>query len=305
MKEIKNIALIGLGAIGASYAAKFSDQDPRCVKIIADQARVERLSKGIWVNNKLYNFNCVTPDQESEPADLVIIAVKFHQLEQAITDIRKHVGPDTLILSLLNGISSEEMIGRVYGMEKMLYAMCIAIDALKKGDQVRYSNFGQVHFGEVENRKFSSKVKAVKEVFDRYQIPYVIPENMMDTLWYKFMINVGINQCSAVLKAPYGIFLKVKEAGELMESAMMEVVALAQKQGIHLEREQINDFYQVLRTLGPENKTSMLQDVEAGRKTEVEMLGGSVCEMGKRYGVPTPVNEVLFKLIRTLEQQYR
>lgn len=304
MKKPEKIALIGLGAIGAAYAARIYDRDPHSIRIVADARRAGQIEKGITVNNKVYRFSCVSPQAESGPADLVLVAVKFHQLGQAIADIKKQVGPETVIASLMNGISSEEIIGRVYGMDKMLYAMCNGIDAVREADKVSYTSFGKVYFGEKSNTVLSERVRAVKELFERCGIPYVIPDNMPDTLWYKFMINVGINQCSAVLKAPYGVFLDVKEAGELMESAMLEVVTLAEKVGVRLEREQIAGFYPIIRTLSPQGKTSMLQDVEAKRKTEVEMLGGEVCELGKKYGVPTPVNETLFRQIRTIEQCY-
>lgn len=303
MKKIEKVSLIGLGAIGAAYAGKFYEKNPECLKIIADQKRMDRMKQGVVINDKTYHFHCVLPEEECEPADLLLIAVKFHHLEQAIQDIKNHVGPNTIILSLLNGISSEEIIGKVYGMDKMLYSMCMGIDALRENDKVSYSNLGKVYFGEKHNTSFSPKVKKVKEVFDEVGIEYIIPENMWDTLWWKFMINVGINQTSAVLKAPYGVFLSIKEAGELMESAMQEVIHISEKMGVRLKEEQIREFYDVIRKMSPHNKTSMLQDMEAHRKTEVEMFGGTVCELGKKYGVPTPINETLYRLIRVLEQK--
>ena len=116
------------------------------------------------------------------------------------------------------------------------------------------------------------------------------------------MANVGINQASAVLKAPYEIFQKVGEAYELMVLAMREVIAISKKVGIYLNEDDIVEFDKVLHTLSPDGKTSMLQDMEAGRKTEVEMFAGTVIELGRKNGVDTPVNEVLFQMIRTLEQ---
>lgn len=128
-----------------------------------------------------------------------------------------------------------------------------------------------------------------------------VPPDMIRTLWWKFMINVGINQVSAALEAPYGGFQQQGEARNLMESAMREVVALARASGVHLSDADIDDWYTILPTLSPLGKTSMLQDVEGGRKTEVEMFAGKVIEIGERYGVPTPVNRYLFEAIRTIE----
>lgn len=304
MKKLQNISLIGLGAIGAAYASKLYDIDPGCVKIITGRERLERYSKsGFVINDKNYNFKYVLPEEEWGPADLIMISVKYHNLGHAIEDVRNHVGPNTIILSLLNGISCEEIVGRRYGMDKMLYSVCAGTDTVRTGNNVRFSNFGKLQFGEKENKTISRNVEAVRELLDRANIPYVIPENMMYTLWWKFMVNAGLNQTSALLKAPYGVFLEVKEAYELMESAMKEVIALSNKVGINLNEDGIKEYMEMMKAMDTEGKCSMLQDIEAGRKTEVEMLGGTVCDLGRKLGVPTPVNETLFRAIQVIEKK--
>lgn len=118
------------------------------------------------------------------------------------------------------------------------------------------------------------------------------------------MMNVGINQVSAILRAPYGVFHNTKEAQELVKMASLEVLAIAEKKGIRLTEDDIAKHLEIFKTLTPDGKTSMLQDVEAGRKTEVEIFSEAVIEMGGELGVPTPVNEILFRMIRTIEQMY-
>lgn len=118
------------------------------------------------------------------------------------------------------------------------------------------------------------------------------------------MMNVGVNQVSALLRAPYSVFQKVGEARELMEMASREVILLSQRMGINLNEEDIKKYIEVLNTLKPEGKTSMLQDVEAGRKTEVESFAGTVSKLGREYGIATPVNDFLLRAIHTIEQTY-
>ena len=118
------------------------------------------------------------------------------------------------------------------------------------------------------------------------------------------MINVGINQTSAVLRQPFLAFQTSDEARNLMESSMREVISLSEKVKVNLTEEDINRFNEILMGMNPEGKTSMLQDVEAGRKTEVEMFAGKVISLGKQYNVPTPVNQRLFDLIREIEAKY-
>ncbi|WP_206919837.1 ketopantoate reductase family protein [Alicyclobacillus suci] len=302
MREIQNVSVIGLGAIGAAYASRLYDMNPKCVRVIADEERIARYrSRDMVVNGRAYAFDYVSPETEVHPADLVIIAVKYEGLAQALADIRRHVGPDTIILSLLNGISSEEMIAQAYGDKNLLYAICVAIDAVREGASVRFSGIGRICFGERDNTVYSAKVQRVKSLFERANIPYEIPTDMLRTLWWKFMINVGVNQASAVLRAPYGVFQAVPEAHELMVRGMQEVVALAEHVGVHLSQDDISGFDEILYAMSPDGKTSMLQDIEAGRKTEVDYMAGAVRRLGRQYGVATPVNDMFYLVIRAME----
>ncbi|HOJ78010.1 MAG TPA: ketopantoate reductase family protein [Bacillota bacterium] len=306
MKPIKRVYLSGLGAIGSIYAAQLHNYDPECLSVIVDRERLQRYQQNeITINGRAYQFNYILPDSPAEPADLIIIAVKQHHLSESIQAIRKFVGSETIILSLLNGITSEEIIGREYGMDKLLYSFVVGTDAVREGTVTTCSTLGKIVFGEAKNSEYSAKVVLVKDLFDRAAIPYQIPEDMLQQLWWKFMMNVGINQTSAILRAPYGVFQRITEARELMENAAREVLLIAQKAGINLTEADIRSFAGIINGLSPEGKTSMLQDVEAGRKTEVEIFAGTVVELGKQYGVATPINEVLLRMIRTIEQRYQ
>lgn len=302
MVQIKNISLIGLGAIGCAYGSQLLKRHEGTLRVIAEQERAKRYQeKGIFVNDEKYNFTYVNPSEIVEPADLIIVSVKANQLTQAIQDIKNHVGEQTIILSLLNGITSEEAIGNVYGMEKMLYSMCIAIDANRADNHTHFSNLGTIVFGEKENINYSKKVKVVKDLFDQTGITYEVPEDMLRSLWYKFMINVGINQCSAVLRGRYGVFQTIDEAKQLMETTMWEVIHVANKAGVGLTGDDITRWYDVLNQLNPTSRTSMLEDVELGRVTEVDTFAGVICELGKKYGVDTPVNQTLYSIIKANE----
>lgn len=303
MKKIRNVSVIGLGAIGAAYTSRLLDAGTATVQVIADKERIRRYEASeLLINGRRYTFRYITPEAETGPADLIIVAVKYEGLEQAIRDMKHHVGPHTIILSLLNGISSEEMIASAYGADNLLYAICVGIDAVRNGSSVHFSNIGKICFGEKVNTTFSPQVQLVKELFDDAGIPYEIPEHMLRTMWWKFMVNVGVNQTSAVLKAPYGVFQNIPEAKALMTQAMREVIALSEKAGVHLTHQDVDEFMKILHQLSPEGKTSMLQDIEAGRKTEVEYLAGKVRELGIKYGMPTPVNDMLYQMIRILEE---
>lgn len=303
MPPIETISIMGAGAMGAFYASKFSDMDENCISLMASGERYERLKKdGIVVNNKQYLLPVIKPDDRVPPADLVIVAVKNHHLQDAIQDMENRIGEKTVIISVMNGIDSEEQIGAVYGMDKVLYAVAVGIDALREGNAMTYTTQGKLFFGEARNTVLSERVKRIQSLFDRAGIVYETPDDMIRILWWKFMINVGINQTSAVMRAPYGVFQISKEAREVMDSAMREVIAIAEAAKIRISDDDIENWYSFLSQLSPDGKTSMLQDVEAKRKTEVEMFSGKMVELGKSYGVPTPVNQTLYRIIKVVER---
>jgi 2-dehydropantoate 2-reductase len=243
----------------------------------------------------------VTRPEDCEPADLIMVTVKHHQLDQALEDMKRAVGPGTVILSVMNGIDSEERIGAVYGMEKVLYGLALGIDAVRVGNSVSYTNQGRILFGERDNRQLSGRVLRIGEIFDRAGIVHQTPPDMIRSLWFKYMINVGANQVSALLGADYGTLRSSGQARELMDAAMREVIALARAVQVDLGEEDLGECYRIMGALDPAGKTSMLQDVEAGRQTEVEMLAGHVMELGERHGIPTPVNRRLFEDLKRME----
>jgi 2-dehydropantoate 2-reductase len=160
---------------------------------------------------------------------------------------------------------------------------------------------GKIWFGAPSNDPSDPRVLAVRDLLDRAGIPYQVPEDILREQWFKFMINVGVNQVSAILRAPYGAFGAVQEVADLTRRASLEVVAISAPEGISLAPADVDRMFPILAGLAPGGKSSMLQDVEAGRKTEVEIFADAVVALGRRHGIPTPVNEVLGRAIGALE----
>ena len=303
MSRVRSVAILGAGAIGAYYVERFSGVDEISTMVVARGERYERLKRlGLVVNGKAYAPHVVHADEASAPADLIVVALKHHHLPAGIHDVAQLVGEQTTIVSAMNGLDSEETIGSVYGAEKVLYGISVGIDAVRQGNRITYTAGGKLYYGEADNTEPSPRVRTVQAALDRAGIVYEVPADMIRILWWKFMVNVGMNPASAVLRAPYGTFQSSPDAQALMEALMREVLVLAGSAGVNLVEKDIDDWYAVLETLSPQGKTSMLQDVEAGRKTEVEMLAGKVVELGESYGIATPVNQTMLQIIRAMEQ---
>ena len=302
MHPINRVAILGAGAMGAYFASRFHQAEGFSTVLIARGERRRRLEDdGLVVNGENLHIPAVSPRETRATADLIIVALKHHHLAAAVPDLAPFVGADTTILSVMNGLVSEEIIGAAVGMEKMLYTVSVGIDAVRAGNRLTYTNPGRHLFGEADNTTASDRVVRVQGAFSRAGIAFETPKDMTRMLWWKFMVNVGMNQASAAMRAPYGAFQTRPEARDLMAALMREVIDLAAPAGVNLVEGDIADWCRVLTTLSPAGKTSMLQDIEAGRKTEVEIFGGTVVALGERYRIPTPVNRTLLQIIRVLE----
>lgn len=304
--EIKTVSIVGLGALGTMYAKYFCDKLPQNeVRIIASQERINKYKKnGIYCNGQRCDFNYILPESHEKPSDLLIFCVKFNQLQQAIEDVRNQVGEDTIILSTLNGISSEEIIGKTFGMEKVLYCVAQGMDAVKIENKLNYKNMGMLCFGEKNNKVWSDKVTSVTEFFDAINFNYEVPEDMEQKMWGKFMLNTGVNQAVAVFSTNYGGIQVEGEPRNVMIAAMREVISISQKAGINLDESDLMYWLDVLSKLNPLGMPSMRQDMAACRKTEVELFSGTAIALGKQYNVPTPTNEWLYQKVQEMEKNF-
>ena len=304
MKDIKKVTLIGLGAMGVFFAPRISEKLGADFRILADGTRKERLErKGVTVNTINYRFPIITPDVEGDPADLVIIAVKGYDLEQAIRDIKNQVGKDTIILSVLNGVESEKQIAAVYGSEHLLYSYMRISIVMKDGKTEFDPRKGLIHFGDLKNdpKHYSGNVLAVKSLFDLCGIDYKIDADMLKGIWFKFMCNVAENMTCAMFGVPFGAFQKNDDANFFRHKAMWEVIRIANKLVIDIGQNEIDRQEHTLGRLPYENKPSTLQDLEAGKRTEVDMFAGTVVRLGKELGVETPVCECFLHGIHLIE----
>jgi len=300
---MKNILLIGLGAIGSLVASKFSDKNVE-LDILLDTKRYSKYKDTpIYVNGKQYQFNYVENKTCTKLYDFVIIAVKYHHLPSVLDELEGLLSNDCTIMSLLNGIDSEEIIGGRFGIDKCVYAFITNTDATRVDRTVSFKADGKIFYGERDGT-ISDRIKLIAAVFDKIGMNYRPVQDIITKQWKKFMINIGLNQVSAVLKAPYGYFLKSEDIMSLTKAAMEEVVNVANAVKIKLRPSDIERSLAYLSALAPEGKTSMLQDVEAQRKTEVEMLSMKLIELGEEHNISTPINKVLFLQIKALESLY-
>lgn len=298
MKEIEQVALVGLGAVGSVLATRLHDRLGRRFTVIADPARQERLRRdGILFNGTRYDF---APAGPADRPDLILIATKASSLPEVLDLLAPYVGPQTVILSLLNGLESEATIAARFGAAHVLYSYFLGHPSQREANRVTHDGRFRIYFGEAENRSLSPRVQQVAELFGRAGIPYETPEDMISALWRKFVVNIGCNQTTALLRCPYGHLQRNDRAMTLAVDLMTEAAAVAAAVGIAQADQMVDYAAGVIRSMNPEGKSSMLQDIEAERPTEIDLFAGALCRMAAERGIAIPLNRAVLQILSAL-----
>lgn len=309
---IETVAVVGAGAMGAMYADHLHRAGLRTL-LVARGDRAERLRREpVRVNGEPLDLEVVDPLADDPPpptADLVIVAVKHAHLEEAAALLRPLVTEHTTVLSVLNGLDSEAVLLRAVPelvAEQVPLCIALAMDAEREGRDVRYTQAGRLVFGPAEPwphpAALTARLDAVRDVLDRAGLEWETPDDMRHRMWWKFMVNVGVNQASAVLRAPYGAFARPGPAYDLMMALIDEVRLVAAAEGVELTDADVEHWHRVLAGQPAQGMTSMHQDVLAGRHTEVDIFAGRVVGLGAEHGIPTPHNATMLWILRAMRE---
>lgn len=301
-KKIEKVAIIGMGALGMMYGNHIAKHDITTHYILDAERYLTYQNQKFVVNNQEIDV-ILRQDDQVTSYDLVIVAVKYNSLQDAIDSMQHCVDEHTIIISVLNGINSEEIISQRYGENHMVYCVAQGMDSLRVNHEIRYTKMGHLCIGKLAHQS-SDNLNALIEFFDEIEMPYQVEEDILYRIWGKWMLNIGINQVCMVYDTTYGGALTKEKASKTLLLAMEEVIALSKLEGINLKEEEKDYYINLMKTLNPDSCPSMEQDRIAKRKTEVEMFSGELIRRAKVFGLEVPVNKYLYEQIKKIENAY-
>lgn len=303
-KMIKKVGIVGMGALGLLYGNWIRENNGDVVvDYIMDSERLKRnQKKSFSINGKVISCNMVDGNLAT-PYDLIIVAVKAPALQSALKVMENAVDNDTTIISVLNGITSEKIIGERYDEEQVLYAIAQGMDAVKLQNDLTYSTRGHLLIG-IKDKSQEDRLKKLASFFDQCKIDYFVKEDILHHLWAKFMLNVGINQTCMVYNTNYGGALLPGKAHETLIKAMQEVIDLSSYEGIDLSEKDLKFYLDLLATLDPNGLPSMAQDAKNKRYSEVELFSGTVIKLASKHRLDVPINRFLYQRIKEIESEY-
>ncbi len=313
MRPIENVAIVGFGSLGAMYAVCFgAAMGPERVFVVADTARTERYrAEAATFNGEPIRVTYLTYEEAAEraavqPFDVVLYAVKYGALPEAIEQSSPLVSLDTAVISVLNGITSEEVLAERFGWDRVLLCIAQQMDSRKVGAVVTAGCVGVMALGvrDPEDAAQRANLARVTEWLAAVEQPFIVPADIQHQLWGKLICNVGVNQACAVYDCCFNGIHVPGEAREAMIAAMGEVAAVGRACGIALTDDDVAYWLDIIDHLNPAGMPSLRQDVLARRPTEVELFSGTINRLGAAHGIPTPQNERFYAAIKELESSF-
>lgn len=299
--KIKTVAVLGAGAVGSYIIWGLADRKDVTTGVIAEGERAERLKKGCTINHVTYHPQVWTP-KEAHGADLLIVSLKYGALPSAMESIREVVGENTIVMSLMNGVDSEELIEKETGSKNVLYSL-IKVASHHEADGCCFdpeTTIGIV-FGEKKALFDSENVLAVEELFSGTDIHFRRTEYIREEIWSKFRLNVCNNLPQAILGAGVGCYRDSVHMQAISDGLRQELEAIAEAKGIDINKADKSSSRG--SAVPPSARYSTLQDLDAKRHTEIDMFSGTLMKMGRELGIPTPYNEYTYHMIKALEEK--
>ncbi len=299
--------IMGAGAMGGLFGGllAFSGEDVCLVDIQREQADVIR-SVGLTLEEgdrlQIIGVNATHDVTSVGKADLVIFFVKTYHTERAVSDALALEKEDTIFLTLQNGLGNEEVICKRINRKKVMLGVTGQGATFLGPGHVRHAGRGKTYIGELDQRVTDRAIQIAK-MFRESDIDTEVVANIHELIWDKLLVNVGINALTALTELKNGQLLDYPETLRLMEVLVSEAAEVARQKGIRIEGNPIEKVKAVAEaTKG--NRSSMGQDFDFRRKTEIDAINGAVVREAKRLGIPVPYNEVVTDLIKAIEKRF-
>jgi len=303
---VTTTAVLGPGALGGLLAALFFEAGEEVCLVDYRPERVEALQReGLLLQDldghrRRLAIPVVLPEHLG-PCPLTLVTVKAHQTRAAARSLPLLLSGGGLALTLQNGLGNLETLAAAAGPERLLAGVIFAGATRPRHGQVIYAGIGDTYIGAPPGSRVTpGEMASVAARFRRAGLKCQVREDIEVMLWEKLLVNVGINPLTAILRVRNGDLLKVPDAWELAVAAAREAQAVAQSYGVAVGQG-VEERLRSVCTATAGNRSSMLQDILAGRTTEIEALNAQVVSRGAAHGVPTPVNHFLTRLLRALQ----
>ncbi len=305
------IVVLGAGAMGSAIGALLSKAGNDVTLIDVWKEAVDAItSRGLKIQSKSGEISTVPVHAVGHPSsvkgsvDLILVFVKCYHTVDAVKSAASLIGEQTTVLSLQNGWGNGPRIAEVVGREKVLLGVCYHSATVLGPGHVLHAGMGKTFVGELDG-KVTPRLREIASVLSAAGMEVVASNEVLKEIWSKLALNVATLPTQSTIRITADHLLDTEDMQHLLRELLREVVAVANAQGIPLDfTERWEAITGLLKKLAPNTKGSMLQDVESGRQTEIDVMSGAIVAFGKQLKIPTPYNDAMLCLVKAIEASY-
>ncbi len=305
--KVLRIAVFGAGAIGNLFGGLLAEAGKDVVFVTRKRSQAYILNRdGLRITglsgDRVVRVKATSDAYREQDIDLIILSVKSYDTVDALAGASRMASEKTALLTLQNGLGNVEKTLKTFGRDRTLGGTTTMGSTLVRPNEICHTGWGETVLGEASER-LTERVSRIAQELNEAGIKTQVTSNLSGWIWSKVVVNVGINALAAITGLRNGELLEYPWLRNLMAKAVYEAVEVAEALNVKLEiRDPLQRVEEVAWTTS-KNKASMLQDLERGKKTEIDYLNGAVLKLGKELNIQTPVNEVLTGLVKAIEAQ--
>lgn len=308
-RAVKIAVLGGGGAMGGLFGGYLARVGEDVVLIDVSRPAVDAINaNGLSIEEKdgstaHVRVRASTAPAEIGPVDLILNFVKCYHTESAVTAALPMIGPDTALLTLQNGWGNADRIAAVAGTDRVLVGLTYHSATVLGPGRIKHPGVGITHVGEIGGA-MTPRLERAAVALRKAGFEVNVSDRILTEVWKKLALNVCSLPTAALLGLQAHQLMQHAGMVELMQGLLTEVATVAGAQGIAFDREERWSAISGLLERAVGAKASMLQDVETRRRTEIEVINGAIVAAGRRVGVPTPLNDSMVWLVRSMEEAY-
>lgn len=291
------IAIFGSGGVGAYFGGRLaaSGED---VTFLARGAHLAALQQGgLHIESPLGNLDlpkvqAADRPQAIGPVDVVLFTVKLYDVESSAATLSPLIGPDTVVITLQNGVDAMDMVAKHVGAEHVAGGAAYIVAVIDKPGHIRHTTAQQLVFGERDGRR-SDRLVAFEQACLRAGFQAEASTDVEAALWTKFVRLATWSGMTAATRSTLGVLRDHPETYDMMLAAIEEVIAVGRAKGVKFPGDIMESTIKLMKGFPPQSKSSQLEDLERGRRLELPWLSGAVVRIGKEVGVPTPIHQFI------------
>ena len=302
------IAILGAGSLGSVIGGRLAQSGHDVIlinrnAIYAEAVRRNGLVLAEAARRERIRLKAARTAEDQRPVDLVIVLVKSFHTETSIRAALNLIGPETVVLSLQNGLGHEEVLASIVGAGRVVAGKTYAGGVMTAPGEVTAGTRGkQTIIGELTG-ELTPRILAIAAAFDAAGLACTASTDIQGEMWDKLLVNVATGALSGITGLNYGNLYDLPVLAEIAQEAVAEAMVVAEAQGIHLQSRSPEDVWDRASAGLPFTfKASILQSLEKGSQTEIDFINGAVVRAGAEWNVPTPVNATLVACVKGIER---